>query len=220
MGISTLRLPERATLSNMCPEYGATTTLFPIDDETLAVSRADRPRRAAGEARRGLRQGAGPVARRGARAAFLGRGGDRSRHGGAQRVPVPSARRTACRSRGFPTSFRAAAKARLGAEPGRVPDAAKRRTAHGDVVIAAITSCTNTSNPSVMLAAGLLRRRPSSVAFRPSPGSRRRLRPAHARWPTTSPPPACRSRWTRWATSLPATAAPPAWATPARSRPR
>ena len=57
---------------------------------------------------------------------------------------------------GVPESFRAAAKARLGAEPERAPDDATRRTTHGDVVIAAITSCTNTSNPSVMLAAGLL----------------------------------------------------------------
>ncbi len=38
-GLATLSLPDRATISNMSPEFGATTTLFPIDDETLAYLR-------------------------------------------------------------------------------------------------------------------------------------------------------------------------------------
>ena len=41
-GLSALSLADRATLSNMCPEYGATTALFPVDDETLRYLRADR----------------------------------------------------------------------------------------------------------------------------------------------------------------------------------
>ena len=39
-GLSALSLADRATLSNMCPEYGATTALFPVDDETLRYLRA------------------------------------------------------------------------------------------------------------------------------------------------------------------------------------
>src|SRR5205807_10599992 len=35
-GLSTLSVPDRATLSNMCPEYGATSALFPVDAQTLA----------------------------------------------------------------------------------------------------------------------------------------------------------------------------------------
>ena len=38
-GLSQLRLPDRATISNMCPEYGATAALFPVDDETLRYLR-------------------------------------------------------------------------------------------------------------------------------------------------------------------------------------
>ena len=49
---------------------------------------------------------------------------------------------------------------------------------HGSVVIAAITSCTNTSNPSVMVAAGLLHARRSTRDSRRSHGSRPRSRPA------------------------------------------
>ena len=62
---------------------------------------------------------------------------------------------------------------------------------HGSVVIAAITSCTNTSNPSVLLAAGLLAQK--AVAQGPrraSRGSRRRSRRARRSSPTTSPRPA------------------------------
>ena len=51
---------------------------------------------------------------------------------------------------------------------------------HGAVVIAAITSCTNTSNPTVMLGAGLVAKRPPSADSRRSPGSRPRSR--RARW--------------------------------------
>ena len=41
-GLSALSLADRATLSNMCPEYGATSALFPVDDETLRYLRCDR----------------------------------------------------------------------------------------------------------------------------------------------------------------------------------
>ena len=46
----------------------------------------------------------------------------------------------------------------------------KFELSNGSVVIAAITSCTNTSNPSLMLGAGLLAKRPSSAACTASPG--------------------------------------------------
>ena len=42
-GLSSLGLADRATISNMSPEYGATAALFPVDDETLRYLRADRP---------------------------------------------------------------------------------------------------------------------------------------------------------------------------------
>ena len=63
-------------------------------------------------------------------------------------------------------------------------EGSKASIGHGDVVIAAITSCTNTSNPSVMMGAGLLPPKRSSAASRPGPGSRPPWRPA-PRWSPT-----------------------------------
>ncbi len=82
----------------MSPEFGSTAAIFPIDDETLDYLQAHRPQRRAGRAGRGLRQGAGPVARpepdepellRVPRARPVRRSCPRS--------PGPSARRTASR---------------------------------------------------------------------------------------------------------------------------
>jgi aconitate hydratase len=57
------------------------------------------------------------------------------------------------------------------------PDPAAGRPTHGDVVIAAITSCTNTSNPAVMLAAGLLARKAAARGLRPPPWVKTSLAP-------------------------------------------
>ncbi len=63
-GVGSLSLETRATIGNMAPEYGATCTIFPIDQVTLNyMAFTGRPGRAV-EARRGLRQGAGNLARR------------------------------------------------------------------------------------------------------------------------------------------------------------
>ncbi len=61
-GLAGLTLTDRATISNMSPEFGATTTLFPIDDETLAYLRLTRAPARARRSRRAVREGAGPVA--------------------------------------------------------------------------------------------------------------------------------------------------------------
>ena len=63
-GVAAVPVANRATIGNMSPEFGSTCAIFPIDEETLTYLRlTGRP--AAGRARRGLRQGAGPVARAG-----------------------------------------------------------------------------------------------------------------------------------------------------------
>ena len=85
---------------------------------------------------------------------------------------------------------------------------------NGDVAIASITSCTNTSNPSVMIAAGLIARNAHAKGLSPSRGSRPRSPPARRSWPTTSRPRRSRTISTRSATSWSASAAPPASATP------
>ena len=47
-GLKHLTIADRVTLGNMCPEYGATVAIFPIDDMTLELPASDRPRRGAG----------------------------------------------------------------------------------------------------------------------------------------------------------------------------
>ena len=56
-GLATLALADRATISNMSPEFGATSTLFPIDDETLSLPAPHRALARAGRPGRALRQG-------------------------------------------------------------------------------------------------------------------------------------------------------------------
>ena len=92
---------------------------------------------------------------------------------------------------------------------------------HGHVVIAAITSCTNTSNPSVMLAAGLVAKKAVERGLR-APALGQDLARARARpWsPSTSRSPGSTSTWTSSSSTSSATAARPASATPARCRRR
>ena len=70
-GVGAVPLADRATIGNMSPEYGATCAIFPVDEETLAYLRLHRPPGGAGRAGRGVRQGAGPVARPGRGARLL-----------------------------------------------------------------------------------------------------------------------------------------------------
>ena len=94
-GVGATSLANRATIGNMSPEFGSTAAIFPIDDETLKLPAADRPLRAAGRARRGVRQGAGPVAGPGRRAGLLREAGARPVHRRAVDRRARSARRTA-----------------------------------------------------------------------------------------------------------------------------
>ena len=217
-GVAELALADRATISNMAPEYGATCGIFPVDAETLRYLRltgrsdeqialvetyykaqglfqtADTPE---AEYTQTLELDlatvepsvAGPkrpqdrVLLRDAPESF------------AQQLPTllaptakPLGTRTAAAwQRGTVTDTAVADKAplhgsttvpntvqaRFGVDPDRYLD-------HGSVVIAAITSCTNTSNPSVMVAAGILAKKavekgltvPPWVKTSLAPGSR------------------------------------------------
>ena len=80
-GLQHLTIADRATLANMCPEYGATIAIFPIDAMTVDFLCALRPRRGAGAAGRGVCEGAGPLSDAPARAdpvySEIDRGGPR-----------------------------------------------------------------------------------------------------------------------------------------------
>ena len=184
-------LETRATIGNMSPEYGATCTMFPIDQVTLDYLRftgRDEEHLALVEAyakAQGLwhdPDAPEPVyseharARPGRRRAVARRPGPAPGPGGARHGPA--------------TSFRVAldrAPRRRRPSPAAAPH---HQMADGDVVIAAITSCTNTSNPQVMVGAGPAGQEGGRAGpARPSPGSRRRSRRGRgSSWTTSSGP--------------------------------
>jgi aconitate hydratase len=167
-GLSTMKLADRATIANMAPEYGATMGFFPIDAETLNYLR--KTGRTDAEVQlverytkeQGLFRTDDAPAPVFTKTLSLDLGTVVPSLAGPKRpqdrLPLSSVKQA------FATSLRAPVAERGFA----LDDAALKRHAtvnndgrssqitHGAVVIAAITSCTNTSNPSVMLGAGLL----------------------------------------------------------------
>ena len=191
-GLAGLSLPDRATIANMAPEYGATVGFFPVDRETLRYLRmtgrgADDVERVAAycRAQRLFRTDDAQDPRYSA-VVELDLGSVQAVLAGPKRpqdrVPLGQMKRRFAASLAAPVAERGygldAAARQAAAAFGANGDRADLR--HGAVVIAAITSCTNTSNPSVMIGAGLLarnaRRRglrtPSWVKTSLAPGSR------------------------------------------------
>ncbi|MFM8283982.1 MAG: aconitate hydratase AcnA [Planctomycetaceae bacterium] len=175
-GLDGMSLADRATIANMAPEYGATMGFFPVDTETLAYLRlTGRPAEQVDLVERYMKEqglfrtAAAPVPQFTSRLALdLGSvvpslaGPKRPQ----DRVPLDRVKATFAESLTAPTAKRGfglddAALGRTGtvrADEG-VGGTPTATIGHGAVVIAAITSCTNTSNPSVMVAAGLVARK-------------------------------------------------------------
>ncbi len=167
-GVSTMTVADRATLANMSPEYGATMGFFPIDDKTLdylrQTGRTDAEVRLVErytKEQQLFRTDEGPAPSF-TKVLRLDLGTVEPSLAGPKRpqdrVPLSRMKESFRASLAAPADRRGFA---LGeAELGRTEDVKLNgRSAsigHGSVVIAAITSCTNTSNPSVMLAAGLV----------------------------------------------------------------
>ena len=183
-GLYDLTLADRATIANMGPEYGATCGFFPVDAETLELSRHDRPQAPTAIALvEAYSQGAGPVRhdRDTPDPVFTdtleldlstvqpSMAGPKRPEG---RVDLNGVAKPASRPRWTPSTRRAARS------PRRVPVEGKDfDLGHGDVVIAAITSCTNTSNPSVLMAAGLLARNAVAKGLKVKPWVKTSLAP-------------------------------------------
>lgn len=191
-GVSRMKLADRATIANMAPEYGATTGFFPVDAETLSFLR--RTGRSDAEVQlverytkeQGLfRTDTAPIPRFSSTLKLDLSTVEPCLAGPKRpqdRVPLSK----------MQTSFRQALTAPIAergfaldeaslAKKGHVSTNGQRYDiTHGAVVIAAITSCTNTSNPSVMLGAGLLAKKaaerglkvPAHVKTSLAPGSR------------------------------------------------
>ena len=177
-GLEHLTIADRATLGNMCPEYGATIAVFPIDEMTLdylkLTGRDDsRVRLVEAYAKaQGLFRRPGDPDPIYSEVLELDLASVEPSLAGPKRpqdrVPLNKAKsgfQTALTSMMATTpkvSAEAGGSAHVSATRGDAAAAVMDATAvttgvdHGAVVIAAITSCTNTSNPSVMIGAGLL----------------------------------------------------------------
>ncbi len=186
-GISRLSLPDRATIANMAPEYGATMGFFPVDAETIAYLRGTgRPDEVVELAERYCKENLlfrtdgspepvfSDMLELDLSTVEPSLAGPKRPH---DRVPLREA------SKSFAVSLRAPVKER-GFELS--DEQVERRVTvegtdysltHGDVVIAAITSCTNTSNPSVMIGAGLLAKKAVERGLQTKPWVKTSLAP-------------------------------------------
>ena len=176
-GLDNLPLADRATIANMAPEYGATCGIFPIDAETinyLTLTSRDAARVALVEAyakAQGMWRDASYADPIFTDVLELDMGTVEPCLAGPKRpqdrVPLSVVR----------SSF-IASLAELNKD--NKTDNEERKTeslSHGSVVIAAITSCTNTSNPYVMMAAGLVARNAVAKGLKPKPWVKTSLAP-------------------------------------------
>ena len=170
-GLAGMTLADRATIANMAPEYGATMGFFPVDEETLTymkltgrsaeqVALVERytkeqglfhtPTAAAPDFTKRLSLDLGSVVPSLA-------GPKRPQ----DRVPMVQVKQAFHEALTAPTSNRGFAlpEGELARHATVANNGHSAEIGHGAVVIAAITSCTNTSNPNVMVAAGLLARK-------------------------------------------------------------
>ncbi|HET8630353.1 MAG TPA: aconitate hydratase AcnA [Thermomicrobiales bacterium] len=187
-GLSQLGLADRATLANMAPEYGATCGFFPVDEETLHYLRLT-----------GRDESLVQLVETYCKAQGLFRTDDAPEPAFTSlleldlstvepslagperpqdRVPLPAVHDN---FQGVVTRLAARAGGQVGAPPSEIQiDHTRAPLGNGSVVIAAITSCTNTSNPTVMVGAGLLAKKavekgltvPPTVKTSLAPGSK------------------------------------------------
>ncbi len=160
-GLKDLPLADRATIANMSPEYGATCGIFPVDAETLRFMRLT------GRSEKLIKLVEAYCKEQGmfhtentpeaeyTDVLSLDLGSVQPSIAGPKRpqdrVFLGDAKKSF--ESALPSLIKTGAKTAAGSTNG---SEIKKNLKHGSVVIAAITSCTNTSNPSVMLAAGIL----------------------------------------------------------------
>ena len=186
-GTASLAVPDRATIANMAPEYGATMGFFPVDERTVAYMRGTgrsdedcarfeawfRAQRLFGVPRAGdidysrtLRLDLATIVPSLA-------GPKRPQ----DRIELPKMATEFARLFSAPVSENG-----FGLPAGQLDDRHETRRAgidlgHGDVLIAAITSCTNTSNPAVLIAAGLLAKKAVARGLKVKPHIKTSLAP-------------------------------------------
>jgi len=182
-GLDHLSLADRATIANMAPEYGATCGFFPVDDETLAylrLSGRSETQVALVEAyarEQGMFRLAGDAPATYTRTLALDLAGVVPSIAGPKR---PQDRIALSESKPRFLADLAALKQErnINSHPVDVVIDGNRTTLDdGAVVIAAITSCTNTSNPSVMIGAGLVAKKAQALGLGVQPWVKTSLAP-------------------------------------------
>ena len=185
-GLSELSLADRATLANMAPEYGATMGIFPVDEETLAYLTLTGRKKAVIERVRAYMEAQGMFYHAETPDPIF------SEHLALDMGTVepslagPTRPQDRVALKDVPSAFADSLTDRFEVEDSgkkvavELGEQGEVELDHGAVLIAAITSCTNTSNPSAMVGAGLLARNaterglsvPAYVKTSLAPGSR------------------------------------------------
>ncbi len=180
-GLDNLPLADRATIANMAPEYGATCGIFPIDDEALRylrLSGREEKQIALVEAyakAQGMFRTAGQPDAIYSDTLELDMGSVVPSLAGPKR---PQDRVLLTEAKAEFAKVREQMSANRSASDGSVPvEGEDYALEDGAVVVAAITSCTNTSNPAVMLGAGLLARNAAAKGMKVKPWVKTSLAP-------------------------------------------
>ncbi|MEN2992859.1 MAG: aconitate hydratase AcnA [Bacteroidia bacterium] len=196
-GLDNLTVPDRATIANMSPEFGCTITYFPIDDQTLSYLRlTGRPAAHIAQIRWYAEQNR--LWRRPEEAPLYTQvveldlatvepslAGPKRPHDRIPLSQVKSVVQTAL-EKSYKKVFHSVPPTPLTVADKPLPENGFVRLSTGDseyllrdgaIVIAAITSCTNTSNPSVMLAAGLVAKKAVAAGLRVRPWVKTTLAP-------------------------------------------
>ncbi len=188
-GLAGMTLADRATIANMAPEYGATMGFFPVDDETLAymkltgrsAEQVELVERYTKE--QGLFHTATAAEPEFTKRLALDLGSVVPSLAGPKRpqdrVPMVQVKQAFHEALTAPTASRGFAlpEAELARHATVANNGHSAEIGHGAVVIAAITSCTNTSNPNVMVAAGLLARKAVAKGLATKPWVKTSLAP-------------------------------------------
>ncbi|MGH9296225.1 MAG: aconitase family protein, partial [Acidimicrobiales bacterium] len=186
-GLASLPLADRATIANMAPEYGSTCGIFPVDEETIRyLELSGRPRERIDlvttyAKHQGLWRNQGEKPAQYTDVLELDLGTVEPSLAGPRRpqdrVPLRTAKST------YESNARKAAEERTARNAGAqgkaqvTVDGSSFELEDGAVLIAAITSCTNTSNPSVMLGSGLLARKARQRGLKAKPWVKTSLAP-------------------------------------------
>ncbi|WP_046111862.1 aconitate hydratase AcnA [Aquincola tertiaricarbonis] len=192
-GVATLPLPDRATIGNMAPEYGATMGFFPVDDKTIDYFRGTGRTKAEIEAFEAYFRAQGMYGVPGAAGASkeladiqYSKVVTLDLTSVAPSLAGPKRPQDRIEITHLSEQFKALYSAPVSAngfnQPAEKLDEVFKTESgleirNGDVLIAAITSCTNTSNPSVLLAAGLLAKKAVEAGLTVKPHVKTSLAP-------------------------------------------